>query len=115
MSRGDIYWADLAPRSGAEQSGHRPVVLLSNDGFNRIPSWRSVVVIPLTTSKAQGKRAFTVVEIPGGVAGLPKGSFAVCHQMTTVDRTKLTKRIGPLPPGLLAAVEDGLKAALDLP
>src|SRR5258707_175646 len=29
--RGDIYWADLDPTKGHEQSGQRPVLILSND------------------------------------------------------------------------------------
>ncbi len=52
--------------------------------------------------------------ISGGGAGLPKTSFAVCHQVTTLDWAKLTKRIGALPPESLREVEEGLKAAMDL-
>lgn len=26
MKRGEVYWADLAPRSGSEQQGRRPVI-----------------------------------------------------------------------------------------
>jgi mRNA-degrading endonuclease toxin of MazEF toxin-antitoxin module len=38
----------------------------------------------------------------------------VCHQLTTLDRAKLTRRLGALPADILAAVEVGIKAALDL-
>jgi mRNA interferase MazF len=55
-----------------------------------------------------------VVEIPGGVAGLPKTGVAVCHQVTTLDRAKLNQRIGMLSPELLSEVESGLKSSLDL-
>jgi mRNA-degrading endonuclease toxin of MazEF toxin-antitoxin module len=71
-------------------------------------------VIPVSTSASQGKRGLTVVEIPGGSAGLPKTSLAVCHQVTTLDRAKLAKRIGTLPPEFLGIVEEGLRATLDL-
>ena len=37
MKRGDVYWADLVPRSGSEQTGRRPVVVVSHDGFNQTP------------------------------------------------------------------------------
>ena len=33
MRRGDVWWATLQPRSGSEQSGRRPVVVLSHDSF----------------------------------------------------------------------------------
>jgi mRNA interferase MazF len=114
MKRGEVYWADLAPRSGSEQTGRRPVIVVSNDGFNQAGAWRSVIVVPLSTSTAQAKRGPTVAEIPGGVAGLAKMSIAVCHQVTTLDRTKLIKRIGLLPQSLVEELDASLKAALDL-
>jgi mRNA interferase MazF len=114
MKRGEVYWADLVPRSGSEQTGRRPVILVSDDGFNLTPGWRSIIVVPISTSAAQGKRGPTVVELPGGSAGLPRVSFAICHQVTTLDRAKLTKRIGALPFELMREVESGLKAAMDL-
>ena len=114
MTRGDVYWADLAPRSGSEQTGRRPVIVVSHDGFNQTPAWKSIIVVPISTSASQGKRGLTVVEIPGGASGLPKISFAVSHQVTTLDRAKLTKRVGSLPSESLRAVGEGLRAALDL-
>lgn len=114
MKRGEIYWAGLVPRSGSEQTGRRPVVLVSHDGFNQTPGWRSIIVVPISTSTSQAKRGPTVVELPGGAAGLPTKSVAVCHQVTTLDRAKLTKKIGALSPEFFAAVEEGLKAAMDL-
>lgn len=114
MRRGDVYWANLVPRSGSEQTGRRPVIVISHDGFNQTPGWRSIIVVPISTSSAQGKRGLTVIELSGGTAGLPKTSFAVCHQVTTLDRAKLTKRAGGLPSDSLRQVEEGLKAAMDL-
>jgi|ERR1039457_3129589 mRNA interferase MazF len=114
MKRGEVYWADLVPRSGSEQTGRRPVILVSHDGFNQTAAWRSIIVVPISTSASQGKRGPTVVEIPGGAAGLPRTSFAVCHQVTTLDRAKLTKRIGVLPSEVQREVNGGLKAAMDL-
>jgi mRNA interferase MazF len=114
MKRGELYWADLLPRSGSEPSGRRPVIVVSNDGFNRVEGWRSVIVAPVSTSTSQARRGPTVVAIPGGAAGLPKPSVAVCHQVTTLDRGKLGRFLGILPPGLMAAVDEGIKSALDL-
>jgi mRNA interferase MazF len=114
MNRGDVYWADLIPRSGSEQTGRRPVIVLSHDGFNQIAAWRSIIVVPISTSTPQAKRGPTVVALPASVAGLAKASVAVCHQVTTLDRAKLTKKIGALPSGILKDVEEGLRAALDL-
>lgn len=114
MIRGEVYWADLAPRSGSEQAGRRPVIVVSHDGFNRTPSWRSIIVVPITTSVSQGRRGPTVVEISMSSVALPKRSFAICHQVTTLDRAKLSRRIGSLTPDLLRGIEEALKAAMDL-
>ena len=114
MKRGEVYWAELAPRSGSEQQGRRPVIVVSHDGFNQTPAWRSVIVIPMSTSASQARRGPTVVEIAKGAAGLRKPGLAVCHQVTTLDRAKLTTRIGVLPDAALAQVDNALRAALDL-
>ena len=113
MKRGELYWAELVPRSDSEQTGRRPVIVVSHDGFNQAAGWRAVIVVPMSMSASQARRGPTVVEIPGGVAGLPKTGVAICHQVTTLDRAKLNKRIGVLSPELLGEVEGGLKSALD--
>jgi mRNA-degrading endonuclease toxin of MazEF toxin-antitoxin module len=114
VKRGDIYWADLIPRSGSEQRGKRPVIIVSHDGFNQTPGWRSVIVVPISTSAAQATRGPTAVYLAKGAGGLKKSSIALCHQVTTLDRAKLTESVGTLTRDLLHQVEGGLKAALDL-
>jgi mRNA-degrading endonuclease toxin of MazEF toxin-antitoxin module len=90
------------------------VIVVSHDGFNQTVDWRSIIVVPISTSALQGRRGPTVIEIPAGAGGLLKTSFAVCHQVTTLDRAKLTKSIGALPSEVLEEVVLGLKAAMDL-
>ena len=114
MKRGEIYWAALAPRSGAEQQGVRPVLVVSHDAFNEAPGWRSVIVVPLSTSSVQARRGPTAVALPKGAGGLPEASIALCHQVTTLDRGKLRARLGALPAALLTEVGEGLKIAQDL-
>ncbi len=67
MKRGDLYLAELFPRSGSELRGFRPVLVVSHDAFNRVPEWRSVTVVPLTTSGAQARRGPTAIPIPDDV------------------------------------------------
>ena len=91
MKRGEVYWADLAPRSGSEQQGRRPVIVISHDAFNQTQGWRSIIVVPLSTSTAQAGRGPSAVLLSQGTAGLGKESVALCHQVTTLDRSKLTQ------------------------
>ena len=45
--RGDIIWASLNPTKGHEQSGHRPVLILSNTIFNEKSG--TVIAVALTS------------------------------------------------------------------
>jgi mRNA interferase MazF len=114
MRRGEVWWANLAPRSGSEQTGRRPVVIVSHDAFNQTAGWRSIVVVPLSTSVAQARRGPTAPAIPRGSAGVLRAGVALCHQVTTLDRAKLTDQIGTLAKPVLASIDAGLKAALSL-
>jgi mRNA interferase MazF len=114
MKRGEIYWATLVPRSGSEQTGRRPVIVVSRDVFNQAPGWRAVIVIPISTSISQARRGPTAVALPKGAGGLTQGSVALCHQVTTLDRQKLDAMLGSLDMSQMRAVEDGLRIALGM-
>jgi len=114
VTRGEVYWAELSPRSGSEEQGRRPVIVVSHDGLNRVPSWRSFVVVPISTSKAQARRGMTAVALAAGAGGLKKPCVALCHQVTTLDRARLGPRVGALSRESLARLDAGLRCALDL-
>jgi mRNA-degrading endonuclease toxin of MazEF toxin-antitoxin module len=105
MRRGEVWWAELELRSGSEQRGRRPVVVLSHDAFNEVPTWRSVIVVPLTTARRQQLRGPTVAPLAAAETGLPRESFALGHQITTLDRSKLAEAIGRLGADSLRRVE----------
>ena len=44
IQRGEIYFVNLNPVRGREQSGNRPVLVLSVDAINRLPLVVTVVV-----------------------------------------------------------------------
>jgi mRNA interferase MazF len=98
------------PRSGSEQTGRRPVLLISHDGFNSAPNWRSLIVLPLTTAVSQ--RSPTTVFLPSGTASLSRDSLVLCHQITTLDRGKFSDCIGTLATYYLNQVEQAILRAL---
>lgn len=114
MNRGEVYWADLAPRSGSEQQGRRPVIIVSHDAFNQTHGWRSIIVVPVSTSARQAGRGPSAVPLSQEIFSPGSSSVALCHQVTTLDRRKLTQLIGKLTAGDLRQVEIGLKSAMDL-
>ena len=60
--RGDIVWADLNPTLASEQSGKRPVLILSHDVFNE----KSGTVIAIALTSQPQKAGFPLaVELKG--------------------------------------------------
>jgi mRNA interferase MazF len=118
MKRGDVFSATLEPRSGNEQRGQRLVVLISDDLMSQETSWSSLIVLPITTSsKQKRKQTFlgpTVIPIPKNEGGLSQESFVLCHQVTTLNRSKLLKPLGQLGESTLEQVDKGLKLSLGL-
>ena len=49
--RGNIYWHDFGPVTGAELSGNRPALILSNDSLNK--SLTTAITIPTSTTEPQ--------------------------------------------------------------
>lgn len=113
MRRGEIYFIQLAPRSGSEQRGFRPGIVVSRDAFSDDPRWRSITVVPLTSSQRWMRPSLTTVRFGEGECNLPKACAALAHQVTTVDKAKLVAPpIGRLSPGRLAEIEAALRAYL---
>ena len=84
-----IFWADLNPVVGREQAGHRPVLVISNDIENQMDN---VTIVPITSRKP-GRRIY-----PNEVAFtlLGKEAILLCHQIRTISRRRLGKKIGTL-------------------
>jgi len=87
--RGEIYWADLNPVRGREQEGLRPVVIMSNDLFNR----RSGKVIAMAITSQPQKTGYPLaLELAGGT--LPRTSWVKISQVRTILVERLGRRLG---------------------
>jgi mRNA interferase MazF len=106
--RGDVYFVQLAPRSGSEQQGTRPCIIVSTDAFNKAKGWQSITVVPLTSAKQWLKKSPTVVLLEKGAANLPKQSAALAHQITTIDRSKLQNKVGTVSADVLEELEQAI-------
>lgn len=111
VRRGDVILANLDPTVGVEIKKTRPVIVLSNDSINQLS--QLAVVVPLTKNVAHLSPSHAL--IPKGVARLSFASKAVTEQIKAVDKRRLVKRLGTLPPDLLAQVERALKNTLAFP
>ena len=97
----DIYWANLNPTVGREQSGHRPVLVISNDIENQMDI---ITVIPITSRK-KGRKIY-----PNEVLIHLKNKEAIllCHQIRTISKNRLDKKMVMLDERLRSKVVDVL-------
>jgi mRNA interferase MazF len=101
--RGEIYWADLNPVRGREQAGNRPVLVLSNDLFNR----RSGTVIAMAITSQEQRAGFPLtLPMPQGI--LTKSSWVKISQVRTISVERLGKRLGTVNEETLEQIVEGL-------
>ena len=112
QSRGDVFVALLGPTRGSEQSGIRPVVVVSRDAINHNSS--VIVCIPFTDLANCPRIYPSQVLVKKGIGGLAKDSVAMCEQVRAIAVTRLKTHLGRLDVQTLAMVEERLKIALDL-
>jgi len=112
MKRGDVYDARLDPVEGSEQSGSRPVVIVSRDAINA--SSPIVSAAPCTTYR-EGRRVYpsqVIVRAPEG--GLDVDSVILGEQVRALDKRRLLPRRGEPKATTIAQLNEGLRIALDL-
>ena len=101
--RGEVRWADLNPVRGHEQSGRRPVLILSHDIFNA----RSGTVIAVALTSQPQKAGFPLT-LELKVAELRKPTWAKISQIRTLSVERIGKRLARIPPGDVTKVIEGL-------
>ncbi len=101
--RGEVRWADLDPTRGREQSGTRPVLVISRDVFNE----RSQTVIALALTSQEPRAGFPLtLEIKS--LALPRRTWVKMGQVRTLAGERLRGFLGRISPEELAQVVDGL-------
>jgi mRNA interferase MazF len=101
--RGEIRWADLNPVRGREQSGLRPVLVVSHDVFND----RSGTVIAVALTSKQPRAGFPLT-LECTARGLPKRSWVKISQIRTLSVERIGRRIAQASAEEVSAVLAGL-------
>ena len=101
--RGEIRWADLNPVRGREQTGFRPILILSHDVFNM----RSGTVIAMAIT-SQPQRAGFPLTLELDSRAFPKRSWVKISQIRTLSIERVGKRIATATPEELDHVIEGL-------
>jgi mRNA interferase MazF len=85
-SRGEIWLINLGIGRGHEQSGQRPVLVVSDDAFNAGLSGL-IMIAPLTSMVAKSRNIPTHIRIDLPEGGLKTPSVILCDQLRTVWRS----------------------------
>ena len=101
--RGQVRCADLNPVRGHEQSGHRPVLILSHDIFNARSG--TVIVVALTS---QPQKAGFPLTLELKVREFRKPTWAKISQIRSLSVERIGKRLARIPPADVKKIIEGL-------
>ena len=93
METSEIWLADLNPAEGFEQSGRRPVIIVSGNAMN---SRSGLVIICPLTSQIKNYAGNIVLE-PDEKNGLSATSEILTFQIRTISSSRLIKKMGSVP------------------
>ncbi len=113
IKRGEIYFVDLNPVKGREQSGRRPVLILSIDGINKLPL---VVTVVVGTKGENISHDFpTNVRVAPEESGLPMETVFLCFQIRSIDSNRFPEQpTGKISGRILEKIEDAVRHCLGL-
>ena len=101
--RGDIVWANLDPTRGHEQTGRRPVLVISQSVFNE----RSGTVIDIALTSQEPRAGFPLT-LELSKTRLPKRSWAKISQIRVLAVERLGGRIARTHADELEQIIEGL-------
>lgn len=108
MRQGEIWHTNLNPIKGSEQSGFRPVVIISGNLLNE--HLKVVIACPLTTSVKNYKG--NVVLQPDSKNQLTKASEILVFHIRSIAKERLVRKIGNITGNELALIKSGLNDIL---
>ena len=109
MTRGEIFLANLSPATGSETDKIRPVLIVSNNIFN--PHTALVTVVPVSS---QTEKVYPFQVLLSSATGLLKDSKAKCEQIRTIDKKRLTKKVGQITGQQQIQIDTAIKLHLSL-
>jgi mRNA-degrading endonuclease toxin of MazEF toxin-antitoxin module len=116
VDTGDIYWVTIPARSGREQHGRRPCVVMSRNAVN---GGNPVIVVPLTTNLS--KASAYNIQIPSSEiirdvnsSSNIETSVALCGQVFAIDKRKFESKMGKLSYLAIVSVQLGLSYLFDI-
>ena len=111
VEKGDIFFADLSPSIGSEQSGTRPVLIVQNNIGNK---FSPTVIAAAITSHHKNDLPTHVTIKSKECQGLKKDSVVLLEQIRTLDKRRLRFKLGSINQNLINQVDKALTVSLGL-
>ena len=108
MKQAEIWRAYLNPSVGSEQSGLRPVVIISGNALNNN---LNVVIACLLTSRIKNYKGNVILE-PNEINGLNAVSEIMNFHVRSISKDRLVKKIGSITKEELELTKKGLNEIL---
>ncbi len=109
MKQGEIWYASLNPIKGQEQSGFRPVVIVSGNLLNTYLNL--VICCPLTT-KIKNYKGNIVLQ-PTKNNKLKQASEILVFHIRSISKDRLTKKIGEITEQEIKIIKNTVNELLD--
>jgi len=106
-----MFYANLMIGVGSEQSGFRPILIISNDTGNK---HSQTVIAASITSRTDSKAEIPTHCFINAQQGLERDSLVLLEQIRTIDKKRLNEYIGTLDAETMSAVDNALAVSVGL-
>ncbi len=111
LGRGAVVSVELDHTTGHEQRGVRPCIVVSDPDVISGQRFPLVCVVPVTGTPGEG---LLYPPLAPGPSGLAKQSFALIDHLRPIDKRRIRRVFGELPPEEISAIDEGLAVFLGL-
>jgi len=109
MKQGEIWYVNLDPTKGSEQSGYRPVTIISGNLLNKYLN--VVIACPLTTKIKNYKG--NIVLSPNETNGLQQISEILIFHIRSISKDRFVKKIGTINTDEIEKLKIGINEILN--
>src|SRR5438876_11702552 len=109
MKQGEVWYADMEPVKGSEQTGKRPIVIISGQAMNI--ALQIIIACPLT-SVIKNIKGCVVIQ-KNAINNLKKDSDVLVLQVRTISKSRLSKKIGDISKNQIELIKEGINLYLN--
>jgi mRNA interferase MazF len=108
--RGEVYYVNFDPTVGVEIKKTRPTLIIQNDVGNM---YSQATIVAAITSANRETFPYEVF-LKAGDGGLQKDSIVLLSQIRTIDKNRLSKKLGTISSESMKKVDKAIEISLGL-